>query len=128
MKERLKNQSAGWPQYRLVRGWRTKIRVNGLLGSVLFLFAIIICAQLVVSNILSGEGGELERLEREKVQVLRENRILAEELSESLSLLRVSGESPRLGLVKPKSIIYLDLAEPLAALPRDGSNLARVPQ
>lgn len=123
MKERLKNQSAA----RQLAG-RTKVRINGLLGSVLFLFAIVICAQLVVSNILAGEGGELEMLEREKIRVLQENRILAEELSESLSLLRVFGESSRLGLIKPKSIIYLDLAEPLAALPRDGSNLARVPQ
>lgn len=119
MRERLKNQSSDW---------RTKIRINGLLGPVLFLFAIVICAQLAVSNILAGKGGELEKLEREKAQILQENRVLTEELSGSLSLLRVSGESSRLGLAKPKNIIYLDLTEPLAVLPGDAGSLARIPQ
>ena len=79
--------------------------------------AVVICAQLVASNILAGQGEEAAKLEIKSSQLLRTNQALRESLARQTSLTQIAQKAQDLGFIRPDSVVYVDLAKPVAALP-----------
>lgn len=95
-----------------------KIKIGKVWTGLLGLLAVVIGTQLIVSSILTGTGEELAQLEGHIARLSRENRILKEELTGHSSLSKIASESTRLELAKPDQVMYLDLSQPVAALPQ----------
>lgn len=83
-----------------------------VISTILFLAAV--AGQLVVSNVFAGGGQELASVEKRIEQVKRENSILREKVGSASSLQQIAAAAALLGLVRPTSIIYIDL--PAASL------------
>lgn len=95
---------------------KRKLGKVGILSLALLAVAMIV--QLVASNALAGRGGELGELEKEASHLSYQNQLLRSELAQKSSLSRIASQSAELGLTKPELIIYADLSQPVAALPR----------
>lgn len=95
-----------------------KFKSNKFLMVALLLLLAAVIVQLVASNALAGRGGELGELEKEASRLSYENQLLKSELAQKSSLSAIASQSATLGLAKPESIIYADLAQPVAALPQ----------
>src|SRR5688572_26623406 len=76
----------------------------------------VVMAQLIVSNMLASKGDEMVSLEKQIVQLGRENQNARQEMAEKASLAQVSRSIEQLGFVAPASIIYVDLTQPVASL------------
>lgn len=85
-----------------------------IIFSALFL---VLAAQLVVSNVLAGRGGELVALEEQATQLARENEELRTQIVQQSSLQKISFAAEEAGFVKPESIVYIKLSEPVALGP-----------
>ena len=79
--------------------------------------AIVLTAQLVVSNILAARGNELAKLDKEAAILSRNNQTIKQEMSQHGSLTKIAVLAEGLGMVKPESLIYIDVGQAVAALP-----------
>lgn len=79
--------------------------------------AVVIFAQLIVTNILAVQGSEAARLDKNILQIERENQMLREELSAKSSIMYISERAFELGLVEPQAVFWVDLSQPVAVLP-----------
>lgn len=70
--------------------------------------AFSIAFRLYITNSVVGEGQELARTESQMESVLRQNRILSEEIARVNSLGRLESQAEVLGLAKPKNVKYIE--------------------
>lgn len=81
------------------------------------LFTIIVCLSLVhiiVANILSTTGVELDLLQSELIKYHKENTLLREKVLMDTSLTKIASTAAELGFVDAKANIYLSENVPIA--------------
>ncbi|MEK7521797.1 MAG: hypothetical protein AAB599_03295 [Patescibacteria group bacterium] len=71
--------------------------------------ALSLIFQLFVANMTAGDGEELVKIEEQIEAVQRQNQALEEEITTSLSLSKIEEESLKLGLGRPKDIMYAEV-------------------
>jgi len=84
-----------------------QIRKPKLLIIITTLVLILALVQLVVSYHLATLGGKLRQLETKIIQLEQENRVLAEEISSSGSLSKISLRAEELGFVRTTAVLHL---------------------
>lgn len=90
---------------------------------VLFILAVTVFLQLLVTGVLAGRGDELAKLEREAERMQRENSVLRQGLAEKSSLAEISSAAEKLGFAKPEAFVYINLSESVALEPANASSL-----
>ena len=81
---------------------------------VSLILLILVSVQLIVSHHLATLGGKLRQLEIKTVQLEQENRLLAEKISGSGSLARISLKAQELGFVRTTAVLHLTPQIPVA--------------
>ena len=82
------------------------------------IIAVIFLVQLVITSTLASRGQELSDLDSQAALLARENQSIKEELAQKTSLLKISAKAQELGLIKPDSVVYVDVSSPVAILPQ----------
>ncbi|MBI2268274.1 MAG: hypothetical protein HYU80_02360 [Candidatus Blackburnbacteria bacterium] len=90
---------------------KLKTHIRGKLWILLFIPLVgSVILQLVIVNAVAGDGKELSKIERQIEKTRKENNILREETAHARSLREISKIGAELGLLKPTSIVYIDLS------------------
>lgn len=96
---------------------KANFKINSGWALVLSILAVVIGAQLLVSNILSVRGSELAELERQASELARNNQLIKQEMAQHSSLSKIALFAESLGMVKPEQMLYIDVGQAVASLP-----------
>lgn len=77
---------------------------------------VVVSAQLLISNILSVRGNELAELEKQAAELARNNQQVKQEMAQYGSLNKIASSAANLGMVKPESLMYIDVGQAVASL------------
>ncbi len=94
-----------------------KLKTSKIWLVVFGLLAAVIGIQLMMSNILAVRGNELSGLEKQAAALSRNNQTIKQEMSRHSSLTNIASMAESLGMVKPESLLYIDITAPIAAVP-----------
>lgn len=90
------------------------LRVPLYLGVIVFAFISLI---VILSIKMSVRGEELASLEREEIDLIKENKDLSAKLASEISLTSINEKVLTLGFLKPEKTIYVSRADAVAKLP-----------
>lgn len=82
-----------------------------------FILVVLLCLSLVkvlLSARLATSGTNLAQAEVKSQQLIDQNRLLNKEIIEHSSLIKISSEAAKLGLVKNEKVVNLTLEVPVA--------------
>lgn len=82
-----------------------------LIFSLVFALAVV---KIVLTARLATTGVKLAKIETTSGQLIQENRILSEGITENSSLVKISSEAARLGFIKGTKIANFALQVPVA--------------
>ncbi len=75
---------------------------------------LLSCIHVVISNMLSTAGVELDEIQEKLTQYKKENLLLHEDILEHSSLYSIASASATMGFVSEKSHVYISAPLPLA--------------
>ncbi len=77
------------------------------------LVVILLVTQIIVSNMLSTTGVELDRLQSDIIKYKKENTLLREKVLNNTSFMNVASAAAEMGFIDVKSSVYISNQLPI---------------